>query len=380
MKIRIESTELKSLLEKVFPAIPKKSKLPSLECVLLESSNGNLSATATDLDAFLTVNTGKYKPISNGSILIHKDDIKLINKLSGDLEIILLNNEVIIKTDKKAITVINHDIENYPKFKLESEKLELFNIDESQFTNAINKLINFTSQQEHNLMMQYYNINTDRNRIESLDGNRIGIVNINLHATENTKSIKIHSRINTDLKKVLNNKSKESLQFTEQQKFNIITGTDFTYMQRASEGEYFKVDNFVTYDYEFLLKVKNKTLQEIAKFNLDLLKESKKPMILNYDNTTNKHHIYANNGKNKTVDKLDLLESKMMNNDFTIAFNPQFICDALKCLNEEEVIITGNTRKNPITIKGENELYIVLPVNLTEEQILVARENIREVA
>ena len=361
MKIIIEAKEFKALTDKVIPVIDNKSKIDTLKCVLLEAKGYVLSATTTDLENYLTVQTEDFNNLKNGSVLIHIDDIKLINKLKGGLEISLLSNgEALVKSGKKSITVKNYDIESYPKLKLGNIE-EQFELKENDFLNTINKLINFVSKDDSNKLMQYYNINLEKNQIESLDGYRIGIVDIEINKINNDiKSMLIHSNINKHLKKVLDKKSEAELQFMEHKRneisdnnFNIIKGNNFTYIQRKIEGSYFNVSQMITSDHDFKIKVNKKELLDIAKFNMDMVaKTDKTPMIFNYNNEKKEHYIYIDNNKNKSIDKLEVIEADMMNKDFNIGFNPKFIYEALKCLDDEEAVITGATYRPPILISG----------------------------
>ena len=365
MKIRIEQKELKGLLEKVLSQTAKKTKVIALECVLLESKSGILSASATDLESYLTVTTIKYDNIEDGKLLIHNDDIKLISKLSGELEISTISeSKAVIKTNKKSISIRSYDVEGYPVFPQINSSKSLFAIQENQFTVAINKLINFVSSNENNKTMQCYNINMKYNRIEALDGFRIGAIDITPEIFENSKTIMIHSKINNHLKKVLDIKSTKHLQFAEQDNAYIITGADFTYVQRIIQGEYFKVEQLLSSDYDLSIKVNTKELMDIAKFDMDIKdKDDKKPLILNYDKESDSTHIYFNNGKNKTLDKLETKETNI-NKDFMIGFNPKFIYEAMKCIDDEQIVIEMTSPKSPCLIHATGEKYLVLPVNI----------------
>ena len=385
MKIRIDAKELKTLLEKVLPQAAKSAYNSALECVKLESKDNVLSATTTDLDSYLTVTTDQYDSITDGTVLIHRDDIKLINKLSGELEIsLLLNNEIIIKTEKKSITVMSN-LDDYPDFERHTYSIPLFAIQESEFTIAINKLANFVSCDESNKLMQCYNINMRQNRIEALDGYRIGIVDITPEQFTDSKTIMLHNKINNDLKKVLNNKSMNYLQFAECKGSNayyVITGKNFTYIQRQIDGDYFNVEQLLFTDYNFKMTVDKKELLEITKFDIDMLRstKSKNPMVIRYDKETDNHYIYLDNGRNKAVDKLNTISHDMSGNDLLIGFNPQYINDTLKCLDDDNLTITGTKSYASILISGENERYLILPIKLNEDLEIQIDNLIRKAA
>lgn len=378
MRISIESKEFKTLLEKVTPQIDKKSKVSVLQCVLLKAENNTLSATTTDLTTYLTVNTKQYNSIENGSILIHNDDIKLIGKLKGELDITKISEfEAVVKAGNKSISIRLYDVDGFPTIP-KNDSNRLLSIQENQFTNAINKLINFVSDNEHNKLMQCYHINVNKNRMDALDGHRIGMIDITPEYFADSKSVLIHSNINKNLKKVLNNKSGGNLQFTENDDYISIIGKDFTYLQRVVKGEFFKVDQILDYESEFTIDANTKELKDIAKFNLDIVnKEDRKPMIFIYNNETREHHIYFNSGNYKAVDKLDIIKADMMDSDFMIGFNPKFIYDPLNCIDSEQVTITGTkSNKAPIIISAEGEKYLVLPVNIDASGLL--EETIKE--
>lgn len=378
MRISIEAKELKTLLEKATPQIDKKSKVSVLQCVLLKAENNTLSATTTDLTTYLTVNTKQYNNIENGSILVHNDDIKLIGKLKGELDITKTSEvEAVIKAGKKSISIRLYDVDGFPTIP-KNDSNRLFSIQEYQFTNAINKLINFVSNDESRPLMQCYHINVNKNRMDALDGHRIGMIDITPEYFADSKSILIHSNINKNLKKVLNNKSGGNLQFTENDDYISIIGKDFTYLQRVVKGEFYKVDQIVGFENDFTMEVNTKELKDIAKFNLDMVsKDDRKPMVFIYNNETKEHHIYFNSGNYKAIDKLDIIKADMMDSDFMIGFNPKFIYDPLNCIDSEQVTITGTkSNKAPITISAEGEKYLVLPVNIDASGLL--EETIKE--
>ncbi|MFA6662314.1 MAG: hypothetical protein WCS56_04710, partial [Bacilli bacterium] len=107
-----------------------------------------------------------------------------------------------------------------------------------------------------------------------------------------------------------------------------------------------------------------KELMDIAKFDMDIKdKDDKKPLILNYDKESDSTHIYFNNGKNKTLDKLETKETNI-NKDFMIGFNPKFIYEAMKCIDDEQIVIEMTSPKSPCLIHATGEKYLVLPVNI----------------
>jgi DNA polymerase-3 subunit beta len=65
----------------------------------------------------------------------------------------------------------------------------------------------------------------------------------------------------------------------------------------------------------------------------------------------------------EAVIKVDL--AKYDGDDMEIGFNPQFLTDALKVMNESEVVMELKASNKPGLIKsGTDFMYVVMPVNL----------------
>ena len=86
----------------------------------------------------------------------------------------------------------------------------------------------------------------------------------------------------------------------------------------------------------------------------------KKPIIITIDDTGMQLNINSQMGSmNEEID-IDK-EGK----DIMIGFNPKFLIDALKVIDDEEISIYLVNPKAPCFIKNEEEsyIYLILPVN-----------------
>ena len=87
---------------------------------------------------------------------------------------------------------------------------------------------------------------------------------------------------------------------------------------------------------------------------------TKKPIIITIDDTGMQLNINSQMGSmNEEID-IDK-EGK----DIMIGFNPKFLIDALKVIDDEEISIYLVNPKAPCFIKNEEEsyIYLILPVN-----------------
>ena len=114
-------------------------------------------------------------------------------------------------------------------------------------------------------------------------------------------------------------------------------------------------------DYETKVKInKREFLDCIDRATLFVKEGDKKPIIITIDDTGMQLNINSQMGSmNEEID-IDK-EGK----DIMIGFNPKFLIDALKVIDDEEISIYLVNPKAPCFIKNEEEsyIYLILPVN-----------------
>ena len=136
---------------------------------------------------------------------------------------------------------------------------------------------------------------------------------------------------------------------------------DTVVVSRLIEGEYFRIDQMLSSDYETKVKInKREFLDCIDRATLFVIEGDKNPIIITIDATGMQLNINSQMGSmNEEID-IDK-EGK----DIMIGFNPKFLIDALKVIDDEEISIYLVNPKAPCFIKNEEEsyIYLILPVN-----------------
>ena len=114
-------------------------------------------------------------------------------------------------------------------------------------------------------------------------------------------------------------------------------------------------------DYETKLTVSKKEMLDCIDRSTLLIKESeKKPVIIDVKDTSMQLKM------NSTVGSMDEdIDIDKEGKDLKIGFNPKFLIDALRVIEDEEVLIYMVNPKAPCFIKDESEsyIYMILPVN-----------------
>lgn len=136
---------------------------------------------------------------------------------------------------------------------------------------------------------------------------------------------------------------------------------DTTVVSRLIEGEYFKIDQMLSSDYETKVKINKKEFLDCIDRATLLVKEGdKKPIIINIEDGQMELSIDSQIGSMK-----EDIDIEKEGKDIMIGFNPKFLIDALKVIDDEEISIYLMNPKAPCFIRDEAQqyIYLILPVN-----------------
>ena len=122
-------------------------------------------------------------------------------------------------------------------------------------------------------------------------------------------------------------------------------------VSRLIEGEYFRIDQMLSSDYETKVKINKRELLDcIDRATLFVKEGDKKPFIINIEDESMELNINSQIGSMK-----EDIEIEKQGKDIMIGFNPKFLIDALKVIDDETVSIYLVNPKAPCFIKDEKE-------------------------
>ena len=136
-----------------------------------------------------------------------------------------------------------------------------------------------------------------------------------------------------------------------------------TVVSRLIEGEYFKIDQMLSNDYETKVRINKKELLSCIDRATLLVKEGdKKPIIINIIDGS--MELKMNSAVGSMNEEIDIAKQ---GKDLMIGFNPKFLIDALKVIEDEEIDMYLVNPKAPCFIRDEEGkyIYLILPVNFT---------------
>lgn len=364
MKISCSKSDLLRGVNIVQKAVPSKTTMSILECILITASNGVIKLTANDME--LGIETKVNGNISENGV------IALDAKLFSDIVRKLPDSIINIETDSNFMTKISCD---KSKFNLVGKSGDDFsylpkiekneNITISQYTlkEVIRQTIFSIADNDNNKIMtgELFEINEDKMKVVSLDGHRISIRNIELRQKYNYLKVIVPGKTLNEISKILSGEIEKvvNIFFTDR---NVVFEFDDTVVvSRLIEGEYFNIDQMMSNDYETKVVINKKEFIECIERSTLLIKEGdKKPVIINISDKTLELKI------NSTIGSMDEdIDIEKEGNDIMIGFNPKFLIDALRVIDDENINIYLMNSKAPCFIKDDKNkyTYLILPVN-----------------
>ena len=366
MKLVCSKSTLLNGLQIVSKAVPNKTTMSILECIMVDATKGIITLTANDMD--LGIET-----IIEGEI-VEKGFIALEAKMFLDIVRKLPDSDITIETDSSCKTLITCEKSKFTIIGKSGEDFSYLptvekenNIVLSQFTlkEVVRQTIFSISDNDNNKLMtgELFEINGNQLRVVSLDGHRIYIRKIELKEEYEPKKVIVPGKTLNEVSKILSGGADSliNIYFTSN---NIVFEFDnTTVVSRLIEGEYFRVDQMLSGDYETKLKVNKKELLNCIDRATLLVKEGdKKPIIINILDSNMEIKINSVLGSMN-----EEIEIEKQGKDIMIGFNPKFLIDALKVIDEEEIDLYMVNPKAPCYIKNveESYIYMILPVNFT---------------
>ncbi|MFR1761314.1 DNA polymerase III subunit beta [Frisingicoccus sp.] len=364
MKIICSKSELLQGVNTVLKAVPAKTTMPILECILIDTTDGQIKLTANDME--LGIET-KIK----GDIL-DKGKIALEAKLFSEIVRKLPDSEVTIQTDENFRTLIKCEKAKFNiagksgddfSYLPEIEKNQMVVLSQFSLKEIIRQTIFSIADNENNRLMtgELFEINGNEMKVVSLDGHRISIRKIELKEDYNHIKVVVPGKTLNEVSKILTGGIEDYVHMFFTGRHIVFEFDDTIVVSRLIEGEYFRIEQMLSSDYETKISINKKELQSCIERASLLVKEGdKKPIIMNI--LDDSMELKINSFIGSMNEDIDITKT---GKDLMIGFNPKFILDALRVIDDENIDIYMINPKAPCFIRDEAQkyIYLILPVN-----------------
>ena len=369
MKLVFAKANLLKSVSIVMKAVPSKTTMPILECILIDASANEIKFTSNDME--LGIET-----IVEGTIE-ERGIIALDAKIFSEIVRRLPDSYVTIETDENLATTITCE---KAKFNIPGKSGEDFSylpmiekndcIQISQFTlkEVIRQTIFSIAANENNKLMtgELFEIKNNTLKVVSLDGHRIAIRKIELNDTYEDKKVVVPGKTLNEISKILSGEVDDKVNIFFTDNHIMFEFDQTTVVSRLIDGEYFRIEQMLSSDYETKVQInKREFLNCIDRATLLVKEGDKKPIIINIEEASMQLRIDSSMGSMKEDIDIDK-EGK----DIMIGFNPKFLIDALRVIDDETISIYLVNPRAPCFIKNDEEsyIYLILPVNFNVAQ------------
>ena len=369
MKLICSKANLLKGVNIVSKAVPTRTTMNILECILIDASTDEIKFTANDME--LGIETKIEGEIAEHGI------IALDAKIFSEIVRKLPDNEVTIETDNSFQTLITCE---KAKFNIIGKSGEDFSylpyvermdsIIMSQFTlkEVIRQTIFSIADNDNNKLMtgELFEISENQLKVVSLDGHRISIRNINLKDYYKYKKVVVPGKTLNEISKILPGSADKEVVIYITDNHIIFEFDQTTVVSRLIEGEYFRIDQMLSSDYDTKVSVNKKEFLDcIDRATLLVREGDKKPIVIEI--TDGSMELKIDSAMGSMNEEIDIEKS---GKDIVIGFNPKFLIDALKVIDDEVINMYLMNPKAPCFIRDdeENYTYLILPVNISQNQ------------
>lgn len=363
MKIDVSKTALLKSITSVQNAISLRSALPILSNILLETAKDGLSVVGTDLDIGI-ISTVPVNITTPGSITVPaKRFVDIIKELpDANISIsIKKNNMVHITCENAQFKIMGIPKDEFPKLPEFKDK-DTIKLSQSLFKSMLNMTAFAMSRDETRYILNgvYMVIKKNFLRMVATDGRRLALIEREIELEKSIeKNLIIPAKAIQELIRNLKDEGDIRIAFGGNQvMFDL---GDPVIISRLIEGE------FPNYEQVIPKEAKDKVVVDRA----GLLLATKRVGLLT---TQDSQAVKLDIEKDKMVisknspDIGEATEEIAVNysgSPLSIGFNPNYIIDVLKNLNEQTVGFELQDPEKPGVIRTkEKYVYVVLPMQL----------------
>ncbi|MCR1899243.1 DNA polymerase III subunit beta [Irregularibacter muris] len=368
MNIKCSKNQLLEGVVTVQKAVSSRTTLPILEGIFIQAEENKIKLVATDLEIGI-------ESYIEGEI-IEEGSVVLSSRIISELIRKLPEAPVEIKSDeanKTWITCASSEFVIQGQSGLEFPDLpevsdESFTeIPQDLFKNMIRQTIFSVAQDETRPILTGALLEVDEKAVSlaALDGYRLALRKGKTSGAGNDKIREvIPGRTLNEISKILS-EEENMIQISHTGNQILFQFGNTRIISRLLEGEFINYNQIIPEEYKTKIKVKTKDLLDSCERAALLARQGKNNLIKM--EIQGEQMVISSNAEIGQVHEEITIE--IGGEELTIAFNSKYFIDALKIIEDEEIILEFTTSVSPCVIKPIEEdyfVYLILPVRLLE--------------
>lgn len=365
MKFVIQRSSLQKTLGKVIGVISSRATLPVLSNVLIESDGkDSLIFIGTDLE--LGISTKVNADVSEeGSVTIPAKKLNDIVRELPETKIkfsVAKNHNITIETEKGQYKIMGLPKDDFPKLPPTDEN-EGFSIDQATLKECLT-LTSFAishDQTRYVLSGTLFIVKGGELRLIATDGRRLSFIKRKLSGANNQEfEAIVPMKAVNELNKLLDGSGEVKIIPLKNQLALEIGGTKI--ITRLIEGRFPNYEQVIPKEEKTKIAIDREAL--LAAVRRAALLTSADTQVVKLDILADK--ILVSSRTPNVGESQEELEAKLAGKEIAIGFNPQYLIDVLKNLNDDEVFLCLTEPDKSGVVRGGSEdyLYVVMPMQL----------------
>ena len=368
MKFSCNQQILAKTLNTVSKAVTVRTTIPILKGILIEAKNGRITFSASDLDMSIEKTVDAVIEEEGSFVVSAKLFSDIVRKLPGETIMIETVNDtnVMIKTSNSEFTIVGQPADEFPNISDVGDVISNLSFDKEILKYMIKSTYFSASGDDSKGVIVGVLLEMEENNFNmvALDGFRMAICREKIK-NEKAGNIIIPAKTLSEVLKILiETEGDDDVEIVVGKKKANILLEDTRISITLIEGEFIKYKDILPKECTTRITVnRNELLTGIERASL-LAKEGKNNLI----KCSIKGNLLTINSRSEegTV-KEDIMMEKT-GEDMEIGFNSKYLSEALKAIDDEEVVLEMRTSVTPCIIKpieGNGYEYLVLPVRIS---------------
>lgn len=376
MKFTINRNQFINQINNVQRAISSKTTIPILTGMKLVATQQGLIVTGSNVDISVQNliaqdnEDNELEIASLGAIVLPARFFnEIIKKLPGEkftLEIIE-NNQTLITSGNSEFTLNGLDANNYPHLP-EVENNDQLTIAAEILHQLVNETVFSASTQENRPILTGLHLKITGNELLAVatDSHRLAQRKVTINnQSQNNYDIVIPAKSLVELVRSFRD-SEQDVKISISENQILFEFAQTLFYSRLLEGNYPATDRLIPQESSTQLEFEAKTLLDSVERASLLAHAGRNNVVrLVIERATKKATIYGNSPEVGTVEE-DLQPLSLTGEDLEIAFNPDYLKDALRALGDTRIRLEFTAPLHPFTLKPtsdvENFIQLITPV------------------
>ena len=363
MKFNMQTEDFCAGVLSVIKALPVRSSMPVLDGILIEATNEGVLLTCSDLmfqkECMLPASVEE----EGSCVLKGKFLSEILRKLpNGPLEAESEGNLLKIRTGRVKQRLQCIEFDEFPKMRAKGDVFDI-KIDAPTLKKMIDRTVFAVSQDDSRPVLTGTLIETDGDLLTFVATDSFQFALTALHTDRNDpqKRTIVQGKVMNELSKMAEETEKDiTISLTQTHLTVEVNDTKMT--ARLLDGNYIDYKRIIPKDCKTRVLVDTAELLTMADRAQLIAREGNNSIMLHFeeDQLTVSAESFVGRGE-------DTMEVNVVGDPIDIAFNPKYVINILRNIDDEKVYLEFNSPISPCVIRpvqGDAFLYLIVPMRV----------------